>query len=177
MIRKILPLLVCLTCVFPLFAATFTVTNGGDSGPGTLRQAILDANATPGRDTIVVTTDVTFGPDLPPHITGVVDIIGATAPAPDKWSVVNPNFFDGAYVFFFDEGAAGSSVHNLRVDGYSHMIVGAPMLVPGSSANTFHMGAHRDGPRPRGRRSAAPLIPLARAASREEQQLLARQAR
>jgi Calx-beta domain len=35
-----------------LAAATFTVTNTNDSGPGSLRQAILDANATPGTDTI-----------------------------------------------------------------------------------------------------------------------------
>jgi hypothetical protein len=34
------------------FAATFTVINTNDSGPGSLRQAILDANATPGADTI-----------------------------------------------------------------------------------------------------------------------------
>ncbi len=33
-------------------AATFTVTNTNDSGPGSLRQAILDANASPGADTI-----------------------------------------------------------------------------------------------------------------------------
>ncbi len=30
----------------------FTVTDGGDSGPGTLRQAVLDANASPGTDFI-----------------------------------------------------------------------------------------------------------------------------
>jgi hypothetical protein len=36
----------------PLCAATFTVTNTADSGPGTLRQAILDANSNPGMDTI-----------------------------------------------------------------------------------------------------------------------------
>jgi len=35
-----------------LLAATFTVTNTNDSGPGSLRQAILDANANPGADTI-----------------------------------------------------------------------------------------------------------------------------
>src|SRR5215207_2961588 len=34
------------------FAATFTVTNTNDSGAGSLRQAILDANATAGLDTI-----------------------------------------------------------------------------------------------------------------------------
>ena len=36
----------------PLGAATFTVTNTDDSGPGSLRQAIEDANATAGADTI-----------------------------------------------------------------------------------------------------------------------------
>ncbi len=35
-----------------LSAATFTVTNTNDSGAGSLRQAILDANANPGLDTI-----------------------------------------------------------------------------------------------------------------------------
>ncbi len=37
----------------PSSAATFTVTNTADEGPGSLRQAILDANASPGADTIV----------------------------------------------------------------------------------------------------------------------------
>ncbi len=32
--------------------ATFTVSHSGDAGSGTLRQAILDANATPIADTI-----------------------------------------------------------------------------------------------------------------------------
>jgi hypothetical protein len=36
----------------PVAAATFTVTNTDDSGPGSLRQAILDANAAGGADTI-----------------------------------------------------------------------------------------------------------------------------
>ena len=35
------------------FAATYTVTNTTDAGAGSLRQAILDANASPGADTIV----------------------------------------------------------------------------------------------------------------------------
>ena len=34
------------------YAATFTVTNTNDSGPGSLRQAVLDANLLPGPDTI-----------------------------------------------------------------------------------------------------------------------------
>jgi titin len=37
----------------PLAAATYTVTNTADSGPGSLRQALLDANANHGLDSIV----------------------------------------------------------------------------------------------------------------------------
>jgi hypothetical protein len=37
----------------PAAANTYVVTSTADSGPGTLRQAILDANANPGADTIV----------------------------------------------------------------------------------------------------------------------------
>jgi hypothetical protein len=36
--------------------ATFTVTNTNDSGAGSLRQAMTDANATPGTDTIIIPT-------------------------------------------------------------------------------------------------------------------------
>src|SRR5574338_121214 len=36
-------------------AATFTVTNTNDSGVGSLRQALTDANASPGADTIQFT--------------------------------------------------------------------------------------------------------------------------
>jgi hypothetical protein len=38
--------------VSPAQGATFTVTTPDDSGPGSLRQAILDANGSPGADTI-----------------------------------------------------------------------------------------------------------------------------
>lgn len=48
-------LLLCLASLWPScgFAATFTVSNTNDSGAGSLRQAILDANASPGADKIV----------------------------------------------------------------------------------------------------------------------------
>ena len=42
----------CLLFAAGASAATFTVTNTNDSGPGTLRQAILDANASGGASTI-----------------------------------------------------------------------------------------------------------------------------
>jgi hypothetical protein len=47
------PALLLWVLTAPLAAATFTVTNTDDSGPGSLRQAILDANAAAGADTIV----------------------------------------------------------------------------------------------------------------------------
>jgi hypothetical protein len=39
--------IVALGVMLPAHAATFTVTNANDAGPGSLRQAILDANAAP----------------------------------------------------------------------------------------------------------------------------------
>ena len=48
-------------------AASFTVTNTADSGAGSLRQAILDANVSPGADTITFTVSgtITLGSALP----------------------------------------------------------------------------------------------------------------
>ena len=66
-------------------AATFTVTTISDSGPGSLRQAMVDANASPGLDTIafniVGTGPHTIQPvsGLPP-ITEPVVIDGYTQP-------------------------------------------------------------------------------------------------
>ena len=39
--------------VTPAHASTFTVTNLNDSGAGSLRQAVMDANAAAGADTII----------------------------------------------------------------------------------------------------------------------------
>jgi predicted outer membrane repeat protein len=61
-------------------AAAFVVTSLDDSGPGTLRQAILDAQAAPGPDTITFDSSLTGGviflsPSLP-QITSTVTIDG-----------------------------------------------------------------------------------------------------
>ena len=63
---------------------TFTVTNTNDSGAGSLRQAILDANANPGADTIAFSIGsgiqtIGFSAKLP-DITDPVTIDGATQP-------------------------------------------------------------------------------------------------
>jgi hypothetical protein len=71
-IRGLLALLLTLA-LLPLLTATparaagFTVTNTNDSGPGTLRQAILDANTIAGADTITfsVSGTITLASTLP----------------------------------------------------------------------------------------------------------------
>src|SRR5262245_14272617 len=66
-------------------ANTYTVTSIADSGAGTLRQAILDANANPGADTIAFNITgsgvhtITPTSTLP-DITGAVTIDGYTQP-------------------------------------------------------------------------------------------------
>lgn len=52
--------------------ATFNVTNKSDAGPGSLRQAIADANAAPGLDEIVITesAEVSSGSADPIALTG-----------------------------------------------------------------------------------------------------------
>ena len=66
-------------------AATFTVTNTADSGPGSLRQAILDANATMGLDTIAFDIPGAGVHTITPatnfdHLTDAVVIDGYTQP-------------------------------------------------------------------------------------------------
>jgi len=63
--------------VIPAYAANFTVTNANDSGAGSLRQAILDANAAAGADTITFNADytITLASQLP-AITTQITITG-----------------------------------------------------------------------------------------------------
>ncbi|HYO75752.1 MAG TPA: hypothetical protein VE010_04760 [Thermoanaerobaculia bacterium] len=80
MMRRLLAVLFSFAAL-PLLAATFTVTSPAEVGPGTLHQAILDANATPGRDQIVFTTNVVIGDTSLPQITDAVDIDGSASPS------------------------------------------------------------------------------------------------
>src|ERR1051326_6170076 len=88
--RRLLTMaLTTVSCVFVLVAAaqanTFTVTNTDPSGPGSLAQAIFDANANPGADTIAFNIPGsglhTIAPIGPlPTITDPVTIDGYTQP-------------------------------------------------------------------------------------------------
>jgi hypothetical protein len=92
----------------PLLAATFTVTNTNDSGVGSLRQAILDANAAVGSDTIAFAISGsgvhTIAPaSALPDITSPVTIDGYTQPG----SSPNTN----------GPGLPDNSVHRIELDG------------------------------------------------------------
>jgi hypothetical protein len=83
--KNILLHALCLAA-FAARAATFTVSNVNDSGPGSLRQAIADANASPGPDIIefnILPADVVHVIELAsglPPVTDPVTLDGLTQP-------------------------------------------------------------------------------------------------
>ena len=115
-------------------AAIFTVTNVNDNGPGSLRQAILDANVSPGADTInfnipgtgVQTIALT---NALPDITNTVVINGYSQPGSSANTLTNGDnavilirldgdkFSNGSAIglSFSGAGANGSSVRGLCV--------------------------------------------------------------
>ena len=111
------------------FAATFTVSNTADSGPGSLRQAILDANATAGSDTIAF--DIpgmgvpTISPLSPlPELTDEagVTIDGYTQPgsSPNTLPVGN----DAVLGVEISGAAAGDSAIGITVDSSANLVRG-----------------------------------------------------
>src|ERR1035441_1499857 len=84
-------------------AATFTVTITDDSGPGSLRQAILDANATPGDDTIFFNSNGTITLASPlPLVTDNTSIFG---PGTNQLTISGN---DAVQVFSFNAGTTNS---------------------------------------------------------------------
>src|SRR5687768_7691751 len=111
-------------CVFTAVAAdaaTFVVTTTADLGPGSLRHAILDANATAGLDTIdfsigtgpqtiVVLTTLT--------ITSPLIIDGATQEGFTGTPLIRLQGTIPADGLVFAAGADGSAVRNLEIGGF-----------------------------------------------------------
>ena len=99
------------------FNATFTVTTTEDTGPGTLRQAILDSNRTPGTNTIAFNLEgpvpATISPlSALPTISRAVIIDGTTQPG-----------FAGRPVIGLDGSNAGSA-NGLHITSGNTMVRG-----------------------------------------------------
>lgn len=107
-----------------LTAAVFTVTNTSDSGPGSLRQAIDDANSTSGLDTIAFAIPEPGPYTIQPfttfnQVTDAVVIDGTTQPGYAGAPLIE---LDGTKAGPFGKGfwitAAGCTIRGLAVGGF-----------------------------------------------------------
>jgi hypothetical protein len=110
-------------------AAILTVSNVNDSGPGSLRQAINDANQNPGPDTIVFNIPGggvhTIAPLTPlPTITDPLVIDGTTQPG-----------FAGTPIIELNGSSAGSSASGIEITAgnCTVRVWSSTDLVPGAS--------------------------------------------
>lgn len=116
--------------------ATFTVSTLADAGAGSLRQAILDANAAPTDDIIEFTVAGTIqltSTALPP-VTDLVAINGTTAPGFTNQPVVELDY-NGRGGLRFAPGAAGSqllSLGHINAAGTGVLLEGGNILVAGN---------------------------------------------
>jgi len=127
-------------------AATFTVTSNADSGGGTLRQAIIDANANAGADTIDFNlTNFTIAPLTAfPSIDEALTISGPTASG-------NPTVvLDGTGAGLATDGlairAANCAISNLTIQNYgSNGISIAGASVTGVTVTNCRIGTNSAG--------------------------------
>jgi hypothetical protein len=112
-----LPIVLALLAPAGLNAATFTVTNANDAGGGSLRQAILDANAAAGADTIAFNIAGSGPHEIHPlsslpGVSGPVLIDGYTQPgSSDNSGSIGSN----AQIRIVLVGPGNSSVHALAL--------------------------------------------------------------
>ena len=106
------------TAAAPLVGATFAVTNTDDSGPGSLRQAILDANAAPGLDTIAFNIPGAGVHTISPatQLTTILDpvvIDGYSQPGAN--ANTDPESFNGTLLIELNGAGAGANTNGLDV--------------------------------------------------------------
>ena len=126
----------------PVAAATFNVVNTHDSGPGSLRQAILDANGNAGADLIAFDIagagvhTITPTSELPP-ITDTATIDGYTQPG------ASPNTqlaTDDAVLLIELNGESSGDSDGLLVDGYTGVTIRGLVINRFSISNVRMLG-------------------------------------
>jgi len=123
----------CIGMACPVAAATFTVTTNADSGAGSLRQAILDANAAgPGPHLIAFAIGsgpqtITLAAPLPALAAATTTINATTQPGFTQLPIVTLRGPASGATVILDIQAAGATVRGLRILGRGTAIrVGAP---------------------------------------------------
>lgn len=109
-ILTLMVLAVCVNGVPPAQAAIFTVSNLNDSGAGSLRQAIDDANTAVGADTITfsVSGTITLASSLP----NITEATGLTIDGTGQTVTISGN---GLYRVLFVDASASLNLHNLTI--------------------------------------------------------------
>jgi len=116
----------------------FIVTNTSDSGPGSLRQAILDANAAPGEDIISFNIG-TGGPQtiilssILPTITSPVTIDGTTQPGYSGEPIIELTSTSATVVYGLSITASNSMIRKLVINRFS----GDGIQIQNSSGNVI----------------------------------------
>jgi len=125
-------------------ATGFAVTNTNDAGAGSLRQAILDANANPGTDDITFNIPGagvhTITPLSPlPVITGTVNLDGYTQPGAAVNSAGTGN--NAVLLVELDGSAAGAGANGLEITGNTVNVSGLVINRFGGHGVAFTAGA------------------------------------
>jgi len=163
MVRRVSVLVVvCLFVSLPIFGLTYTVINTNDSGAGSLRQGILDANGNAGSDTIAFNIagggihTITPATALP-TITDPLLIDGYTQPG----SAVNPSALamnavvlieldgvtDAFHGLTFATGGSGSTVRGLAIGNFDfgiQLLTASNVDIEGNYIGTDPLGVAKE---------------------------------
>ena len=114
----------------PAGAATFTVLNNNDNGAGSLRQAIIDANAAAGNDTIDFAPGLTDSIVLASDLPTITDGLTITGPGTSALTITGVHAFH-----IFDIATLGSSdvvISGLTLEGSVGLVDGTGDIVGGA---------------------------------------------